>query len=67
MQAQAFVRGLVEAGTCFCNESVALDTSIVEEVFAEASSRAFAETCTCALPPPVHGNIPFLIHMWCRL
>eukprot|EP00892_Ulva_mutabilis_P000399 jgi/Ulvmu1/1035/UM104_0020.1 len=44
-QARAFASGFAEAGTCNCNESISLNTSAFEEVFAEASSMALASVC----------------------
>eukprot|EP00892_Ulva_mutabilis_P001976 jgi/Ulvmu1/1177/UM108_0004.1 len=44
-QAEAFASGFAEAGTCNCNETISLDTSAIADVFAEASSMAFANAC----------------------
>ena len=57
VQARAFAEAVASASTCDCAVSVASEITILEDIFVEAATNAYAETCSCTPRSPVPRHV----------
>ena len=58
VQATAFAEAVASAATCDCAVAVSSEVSGLEEIWVEAATNAYAETCSCTPPPLAAPLLP---------